>query len=384
MTDLMADDEKPGTITGGHDGLLTGPDGISMPMRLHPLCSLFPEMPASEFAELVEDVRQNGVRRPLTMLDGMILDGRHRYLAAREVGVGYRTVEFAGENPLEFVISENLRRRHMNESQRAMMAAKLARMEPGRPALKSANVRSISAGAAAQMLNVSTRNVEKARNVQRNAAAPVRQMVERGEVSVSAAEAVSKLPGDTQKALAGQGPEVVRAAARHVRDDQALTRWKTRVDHLLRQADDGETPLVGKASTPISIALHLLVKGHRDAAAMLAQQCGISFEGLAAGMEALTTAREDAERVQRETAIVITAIMHTRIIVEEARTLRPVHDDRMDDDDRMVQAWRQGWADAVLLREPGADIVDPVLHDAALGGADAFRRRFADFMATRL
>ncbi len=63
--------------------------------------------------------------------EGAILDGRNRYRASRVVGVDAPLTQFDGADPLAFVVSLNLRRRHLDESQRAMVAAKLATMKVG-------------------------------------------------------------------------------------------------------------------------------------------------------------------------------------------------------------------------------------------------------------
>jgi hypothetical protein len=58
----------------------------------------------------------------------------------------------AGTDPVGFVVSMNLRRRHMNESQRAMVAARLANMDSWRPK-KSASIDALSQPDAADMLS---------------------------------------------------------------------------------------------------------------------------------------------------------------------------------------------------------------------------------------
>lgn len=62
---------------------------------------------------------------PPLILEGQILDGRNRWKACEELGIEAKTVEFDNGNPLAFIISHNLHRRHLNESQRAMIAARL-------------------------------------------------------------------------------------------------------------------------------------------------------------------------------------------------------------------------------------------------------------------
>ena len=70
------------------------------------------EMPADDFAELVEDVKAHGVRQPVTIYEGKVLDGWHRYRAARSAGVDCPMEDFTGDDPVAFVTSLNAHRRH--------------------------------------------------------------------------------------------------------------------------------------------------------------------------------------------------------------------------------------------------------------------------------
>jgi ParB-like nuclease domain len=99
--------------------------------EFHPIADLFPLMEGAEFDELVSDIKANGLIEPVVMLDGMILDGRNRYRACIEAGTETTYRPFTGDDPLGYVISLNLRRRHLDESQRAMVAGKLANLRDG-------------------------------------------------------------------------------------------------------------------------------------------------------------------------------------------------------------------------------------------------------------
>jgi hypothetical protein len=68
-----------------------------------------------------------------------------------------------GDDPLAFVISANLRRRHLSESQRAMVAAKLATLKRGDN--QHSPIGETSQATAAELLNVGKRSVERARKV---------------------------------------------------------------------------------------------------------------------------------------------------------------------------------------------------------------------------
>ena len=89
----------------------------------HPICLLFPALGKEELEELAEDIRLKGLLNPIILYEGKILDGRNRYLACPMAGVEPRYVQWKGEgSPLAWVISENLIRRHLTSSQRAVIA----------------------------------------------------------------------------------------------------------------------------------------------------------------------------------------------------------------------------------------------------------------------
>jgi ParB-like chromosome segregation protein Spo0J len=140
--------------------------------EFHPLANAFPLIEGDEFAALVEDIRENGQREPITLYEGQILDGRNPYRAAIGAGLAERIIvidtDFADfEAARAFVISANLRRRHLDSSQRSIIAARLATMRQGaRTDLEhSANLPEVSQAQAASMLNVSERSVRTAKTV---------------------------------------------------------------------------------------------------------------------------------------------------------------------------------------------------------------------------
>lgn len=92
-------------------------------IQLHPLCTLFPRMDGEAFATLVADIKANGQREPITLVDGMILDGGNRYRACLAAGREPQFVPFTGDNIVSFVLSANLHRRHMTPGQQAAIVA---------------------------------------------------------------------------------------------------------------------------------------------------------------------------------------------------------------------------------------------------------------------
>lgn len=98
-------------------------------MKVHPLADLFPLIEGDEFGALVADIKANGLNEPIWLHgDGSILDGRNRFRACQVAGVQprYRTWTGTG-SPVAFVLSQNLRRRHLNASQCAVLALEVER-----------------------------------------------------------------------------------------------------------------------------------------------------------------------------------------------------------------------------------------------------------------
>jgi hypothetical protein len=79
-------------------------------------------MGSAELQELADDIKANGLRDPIALFDGMVLDGRNRMAACRLAKVEPRFQVVETVSPLTYVISANLHRRQLTASQRAAIA----------------------------------------------------------------------------------------------------------------------------------------------------------------------------------------------------------------------------------------------------------------------
>lgn len=138
-------------------------------MRIHPAAELFPGMSPDEFAALKADIAVHGVREPSWVYQGILLDGRHLTRACEELGIDCPQREYEGSDPVAFVVSLNLKRRHLNESQRAVVGAKLANLKHGVRADTQTCLSAITQPQAAAMLNTSTRAIQEAKRIEREA-----------------------------------------------------------------------------------------------------------------------------------------------------------------------------------------------------------------------
>lgn len=97
----------------------------------HPLSAAFPAMSREDLAALTDDIATHGLRQPVVVFEGQVLDGWHRYSACLAAGIEPTTVELpAGVDPVALVLSLNLSRRHLTASQRAAAVVACAEWRP--------------------------------------------------------------------------------------------------------------------------------------------------------------------------------------------------------------------------------------------------------------
>ncbi|HEY7651941.1 MAG TPA: ParB N-terminal domain-containing protein [Methylomirabilota bacterium] len=152
----------------------------------HELALVFPPMIEPEFVALREDIREHGQNEPITLYEGKILDGIHRYRACQELGREPRVVRFEG-NPraaAQLVLGRNFHRRHLTASQRAIVAAEMCKL---RPRGNAGNSPYLTVAQASTLMGVGQDLVNDAKRLLRNGDEEVVRSVRDGLLSVSAA-----------------------------------------------------------------------------------------------------------------------------------------------------------------------------------------------------
>lgn len=186
-------------------------------LEFHPLANLFPLIEGQAFEDLVADVKANGLLDPIVILDGQILDGRNRYRAGIAAGiidadapahdgigmqpwaVAYLP-QYEGD-PLDWVLSKNLHRRHLDESQRSAVGAKLETLGHGGQRHggddQDASLQ-LTRSAVAGIVNVSPRSIASSKKVLNEGAPELFTAIETGRVKASVAEKLLALPKEKQ------------------------------------------------------------------------------------------------------------------------------------------------------------------------------------------
>lgn len=94
-------------------------------LAYHPFANYFPLLDDGELDGLAADIARNGLQQAVTLFEGKVLDGRNRLLACKLANVEPRFEQYTGTDPLGFVISANIQRRHLTQSQKAAVAVEI-------------------------------------------------------------------------------------------------------------------------------------------------------------------------------------------------------------------------------------------------------------------
>jgi N6-adenosine-specific RNA methylase IME4 len=194
----------------------------------HVATSLFPKMSHDEFKALKEDIAEHGLRQPILVWRNQVVDGLQRLRACKELGIApqYASVQNSEETITEFIVSMNLKRRHLDESQRAMIASSLAKLGKGK---KLNTAHAVTQAQASAMLNVSIDSIQRARSVETNGIPLLVQAVQAGSLDVTNASAISTLDAETQNRFMQMSDRDILAKAKQIRKDAMQERRSLRI-----------------------------------------------------------------------------------------------------------------------------------------------------------
>jgi ParB-like chromosome segregation protein Spo0J len=189
-------------------------------------------MSDQEYEGLKKDIAENGQEEPIVAWQGKLIDGRNRLKACEELGIEPDWVELDEEaDPVKYVISHNLHRRHLDESQRAMVGARLRKvfddeakerqkLSKGRGQKGVENLPHLNEGKsrdkAGEAVAVSGKSVDAATKVLTEGTPELAEMVDRGKVKVSkAATLVKKVASkEKQTEIVKKGPAAIKEATK--------------------------------------------------------------------------------------------------------------------------------------------------------------------------
>lgn len=208
----------------------------------HPLSELFPMLPDDELGELADDICTFGLRKKIVLFDGKVLDGRNRLAACEMAGVEPEFETYGGKEPLFYVLSHNLHRRHLSESQRAMIAAKIVDWDFGLNQ-HTADCANLPTRKAAQALSISERAVTSAKRIRERGDAALIEAIQDGRISVHAGEALTDLEHAAQREVIEREEKAIIAQAKEIRTRRMAASRQARLTKLAAIASNNEAVL---------------------------------------------------------------------------------------------------------------------------------------------
>ena len=168
---------------------------------------LIPALTVEEYKQLEANILSEGIRDPLVVWNGYLVDGHNRYTIASQHGLEYKTVnkEFKDGNAVkEWMILNQFGRRNLSNYQRSVLAlqlenvfserAKESKIEKVSHYRQTGEIKQISAEPAietrqelAKVANVSHDTIAKVKVIQAKATPEVKAQLSTGEVSINQA-----------------------------------------------------------------------------------------------------------------------------------------------------------------------------------------------------
>ena len=242
----------------------------------HPLSAAFPAMQESEIQALAEDIKKHGQREKGVVFEGRVLDGWHRFLACRQAGVQFAFSEYDGDDPVAFVLSRNLHRRHLTASQRAAAIVAAGNWRPQGVTVRAAPGAGLTEKQMADAAEVSERTIRDAKAAHK---AGLGEAMRDGMMSAKEAAQVAS----------GKAPKKEKQPDTDPRDAQILE-LQQRLDAVLEEKDE-----IAQTARELEDKLTAFETTDPDEQQKEIQKLQKRIVKLEAEVERMTRARNDAQ-----------------------------------------------------------------------------------------
>lgn len=157
---------------------------------IHHHAELFPLQTEKELYLLTDDIKKYGLKEPIKTINGQIIDGRNRFMACKIAKIEPQFEEIKEKDTLSFVVALNIHRRQLTTSQKAITAAKIAEF-------RSTKYKDDIAAS----IGISPRTFHTGVAVLKNGTEKLISRVSNGQLSISMAEKVSRMPEEKKQEL---------------------------------------------------------------------------------------------------------------------------------------------------------------------------------------
>ena len=328
-------------------------DNGAVHLSLHELATVFPSMTEEEYAGVKADVALNGIKEPIAIWQGQIIDGRHRYQICQELGI-QPPLRYLDDDtdPVSHILSENMIRRNMNPGQRAIIMAMLPKVGLGGDrhshAFETARFSLKTQFERAQVAQVNEATIQKADTVFNYGGQEVVERVRLGQISlddaynaVRAARIAQRQANRAERArIAAEKAEAVeRAAVEKARAERAAAEQRARAERAAAEAAEREAVEKARAERAAAAAEQAAVekaRAEREAAEQKARaERAAAAAAERAAVEKARVEQEAAEqkaRAERESAEAAERAAVEKARVEREANLLAAAQQQMDDD----------------------------------------------------
>lgn len=259
----------------------------------HPISASWPDMAEEDFIALKDSINVSGLREPIVLFEGMILDGWHRYSACLEIGAPAEFEDFSDTDPVQYVLDKHTRR-PLTLTQRMTAIALMHSWKPrGKPS-KSALNADLTSAQLAKAAGGSVRTAEQVKEAITKGSSALVEGMKSGKTSAVKAAAVAKLPKRQQAAALDKPLPKAEKFTQPVAD--------TTADELQESAQAIES-----LSEEVEVLKAELAVKHMDAtgeeksqAAALIAELRAELKSVNAELDAMRISRDGLQRENRE------------------------------------------------------------------------------------
>lgn len=212
--------------------------------------SLIPPLSADEFQQLEENILSEGIRDPLVISDGILIDGHNRYKIAKKHNLPFNTVKMHFDNRAEiikWIIKNQFGRRNLSAYERSILALKLkpviaaqakvnqsTHTQTGyQPLLNPSNAINTRAEIA-RAAGVSEDTISKVEKIEKTATPEIKAAVKSGEMSIHKAyESLNPRTYDIQK-------EFAKVAALREKYEKAKRQLELHIQNIIKGDTNGK------------------------------------------------------------------------------------------------------------------------------------------------
>lgn len=180
-----------------------------MQYEVHPAAAIFPLIKEQEFGDLITDIAANGLLEPIVLHNGLVVDGRNRLRACERLNIEPTFVQFDGTDAeiYGFIISKNVRRRHMDKTEAAFLAVQLLKMQAEAQGAARTKKQLVETS---QAVKLAPRTTFYAESVVEKGSEALLAAVRKRDIKMHDAAKIAKLSKSEQDKLLEAGQEAIK------------------------------------------------------------------------------------------------------------------------------------------------------------------------------